>query len=319
MDGQTLKLVDGSNIFISTATFVLGKTGTPKFPPSVLDGTPPPGSGLANGTFTITGAAEWNSGGQFINTVVTMLGSLDIGTALIAPAVMVNSQLWLFGSTKWDNKQDVNMSNSTINNAGAFTVANSQSIVDLSPAGQNSSFDNVGSFVKQAGTAATTIGVAFTNQGTLNFNGTTISFGETLQQTASGAVTDLGGGTMTLTGGNSTFLLSAGELTGAAGATINGSLTNSGLVDFGSAFGGLAIAGDYTQTAGGTLTVNTNGILFDWLNVSGQANLGGHLQLVGSQGGEAEEILQPAEGVFGAFADATAPWTVLYFGGVWVQ
>jgi hypothetical protein len=139
---------------------------------------------------------------------------------------------------------------------------------------------------------------------------------------------NLGGGTMTLTGAKllagtpnpTTFLLAAGELAGTAGATINGSLWNSGLVDFGTAFGTLAITGDYTQTAGGTLTINTDGIQIDRLNVSGQANLGGHLQLVGPQGGEAQEVLQPAGGIFGTFADVTAPWSVLYFGGdVWAQ
>ena len=154
--------------------------------------------------------------------------------------------------------------------------------------------------------------MAFINQGNLSFNGGVIQFGSTLQQTGAGAVTDLGGGTMTLTGANPTFLLSAGELTGAAGATINGSLTNSGLVDFGAAFGALTITGGYTQTANGTLTINIGaGGQFDSLNISGFANLGGHLQVTGVQWGTTYLILQAGSGG-GAFADVTAPWTALY-------
>lgn len=109
-----------------------------------------------------------------------------------------------------------------------------------------------------------------------------------------------------------TFFLSAGELTGAAGATINGSLSNGGLVDFGTAFGSLAISGDYTQTANGTLTINIGaGGQFNALHISGVADLGGHLQVVGNQWGTSYPILQAASGV-NAFADITAPWTALY-------
>ena len=106
----------------------------------------------------------------------------------------------------------------------AFTVANGRVIVDNNKPGQGqqptSFFVNAGGLLKTAGTAATTIGVAFVNQGALNFNGTTISFGETVQQTAAAAVTYLSGGTMTLTWRDPTFYVTAGELTGAAGATL---------------------------------------------------------------------------------------------------
>ena len=208
------------------------------------------------------------------NTAVFVLGSLDLGANVTgaASSTLDNSQLWLYGTTTWEKTLNIIMSNSTITNAGLFKVANGQAIVDSTPPTPTSPqptsfFDNTGSLIKQAGTAATTIGVAFANQGTLDFNGTTISFAETVEQTGTAAVTDLGGGTMTLTGANlaadtvnpTTFFLSAGELTGAAGATINGSLSNGGLVDFGTAFGSLAISGDYTQTANGTLTINIGG------------------------------------------------------------
>jgi len=318
VNGAILNIVDGSMVHIDTAS-TLGTAGAVPFPPSVLDGTSAPGTGAADGTFIVTAAVDWAGGVQLVNTEVILSGSLDLGAGAIGPtpAKLLGSQLWLNGATTWEGTLNIQMSNSTIINGGSFKVANGRAILDGAPPPANaqptSFFINAGSFTKNAGTAPTTIGVAFINQGTLTFNGTTISFGETLQQTATGAVTDLGGGTMTLTGGNSTFLLSAGELTGAAGATINGSLTNSGLVDFGSAFGGLTITGGYTQTANGTLTINIGaGGQFDSLNISGFANLGGHLQVTGVQSGTSYLILQAGSGGGGAFADVTAPWTALY-------
>jgi hypothetical protein len=220
------------------------------------------------------------------------------------------------------------MKNSTIVNDGVFTVANGQTITDANPPAAppapvlppTSLFINYGSFIKNAGTAATTIGVPLINVGSLSFNGTLINFASTVTQTGPAAVTDLGGGTMTLTGANlvagtpngTTFVLSAGELTGTAGATINGSLSNSGLVDFGTAFGALTINGNYAQTASGTLIINVGADgSIDLLNVSGFANLSGHLQVVGVQGGTSYLILQAASGV-NMFADVTAPWTALY-------
>ena len=212
------------------------------------------------------------------------------------------------------------MTDSTIVNYGTFTVANARQIMDASPPNvatgvlqPTSAFFNDGSFTKSAGTAATTIIVAFINQGNLSFNGGVIQFGSTLQQTGAGAVTDLGGGTMTLTGANPTFLLSAGELTGAAGATINGSLTNSGLVDFGVRLRRPDDHGRLYADGQGTLTINIGaGGQFDSLNISGFANLGGHLQVTGVQWEPPPTSSSKPAAAADAFADVTAPWTAVY-------
>jgi len=70
------------------------------------------------------------------------------------------------------------------------------------------------------------------------------------------------------------------------GATIDGNLSNSGLVDFGSAYGVLTITGNYTQTSAGTLRVNISATgQHDSLSISGQATLGGALSIYGDWAG----------------------------------
>jgi hypothetical protein len=166
------------------------------------------------------------------------------------------------------------------------------------------------------------INVEFTNAGNFWFSGQEIDFGDAAQQTGANAVTDLDGGTLALLGNDKTFHLTAGELTGAAGGVILGDLANNGLVDFGSGFGVLTVEGDYTQTATATLRLNIGGpSRFDSLDITvGRANLGGHLQIQGSPGGAAFQILQAVGGVAGAFSDVTGGWTPVYGADqVWVQ
>ena len=318
-DGCDADVEDGSNIPISTGNFAL--MGTAGFVPPTLDGSPPPGSiGIPNGAFTITGAADWDSGSGLMNATVTVLGAVDIGNSgLAAPATMVGSQLWLMGPTTWDSNENIRMTGSAINNGGTFTAANAQTIQDQNRQAP-SSFNNLGSFVKQAGTAPTEIDANFTNQGALSFNGANIRFGDNVQQTAASAVTDLGGGRMTLLG-NTPFLLSAGELAAATGGVIDGDLTNAGQIDFGAAYISLLITGNYTQAAGGTLVINCDGAgQIDMLTVYGQATLGGHLVINGPTGSAAWQIIQANGGVANTFADVTAGWTVNYFTNqVWIQ
>ena len=280
--------------------------------------------------FTIanTTTALFADGVLLNNVTVDVAGPLTIGVfAGGGTFTMTNSELFLDEATTWTGAEGISMTDSAIVNDGTFTVANARQIMDASPPNvatgvlqPTSAFFNDGSFTKSAGTAATTISVPFSNAGSFSFNGTQINFDSIVMQTAAGAVTDLGGGTMTLTGGNllpgtpnpTTFLLDAGKLTGTAGATINGSLLNEGSVDFGSALGTLTVTGGYTQTAGATLTINIGGSgAIDALHVSGQASLGGHLVVNGVQGTAAYNIFQAAGGFVNAFADVTALGTGL--------
>ncbi len=326
VDLDAIAEANAALVTIQTATLLLQNGG-------VLDGTPPPG-GQGMGTFDISSAVTWRDGAAITDTVVQMTnqtGGLSLG-GLVSPVQLTDSQLLLFGPTTWSGTWDIGMTNSTITNYGVFTVATRHNIIDgnppAAPPGQQlppptSFFINDGSFVKQAGTLPNEIQVPFLNYGRLSFNGGGITFDSIVQQLDAGAVTDLGGGTMTLTGAKwptTVFQVFAGEVTGAAGATINGDLWNSGAVDFGVAFGALTITGNYTQTAGGTLTNNIGSEgSDDTLQISGAATQGGALQINGSQG-EAQDILHVGGVVTNTFADVSDPWTVfLYDGDVWVR
>jgi outer membrane autotransporter protein len=120
-----------------------------------------------------------------------------------------------------------------------------------------------------------------------------------------GSLTEVGAGSLTLTGTNTytgattvnggslivdgsiasaqTFV-NAGGLLGGNG-TIGGDLTNGGIVNPGhvNSPGTLTVAGNYTQTAGGILRIEIAGTApgqFDLLRVGGHASLAGTLQLV---------------------------------------
>jgi len=106
--------------------------------------------------------------------------------------------------------------------------------------------------------------------------------------------------------------LQGGLLTG--GGTVTGAVLNSGgTVNAGSSPGTLAIDGQYTQTAGGTLLVEIAGTdpgLFDVLLIDGSASLGGTLavDLIGSPVITAGQIFDVliADTITGLFANAQA-------------
>jgi hypothetical protein len=111
-----------------------------------------------------------------------------------------------------------------------------------------------------------------------------------------------------------------GELTklNSTASTFDLVFENWGTIDFGAATGQLIFTGDFTQAASGTLAINIgSATAFDTLQVTGQANLDGHLQinLVNgyTHGQAAFDLIHAAGGVSGTFADVTAPWTPAYY------
>jgi hypothetical protein len=136
-------------------------------------------------------------------------------------------------------------------------------------------FTNTGTVEVQAGTLATAAG--FSNAGSI-----TIGAGSVLRvnggYTQTGGSTTLAGGTLTAAG---LVDVQGGVLAGSG--TINASVRNDArlLIGDSATAGALAINGDYTQTADGTLTVKVGGYSpgsdFDQLIVSGQATLDGTL------------------------------------------
>ncbi len=136
-----------------------------------------------------------------------------------------------------------------------------------------------GSFTLKDGrtlTAPTTTGT-FTNAGSMTIQ-------DTAEFSASGAYLQTGGTTTLVSGGSldptQSIEIQTGVLQGTG--TVIGNLQNSGTVIPGSAAGGtMTVTGNYTQSAGGSLTVDVGGSPgsgeFGVLSVSGTASLAGTL------------------------------------------
>jgi uncharacterized repeat protein (TIGR01451 family) len=121
-----------------------------------------------------------------------------------------------------------------------------------------STFDNVGTVTVNSSVASSISG-NFTNQGTLNINGVSL----------------------TLTSGTSLINAQGGVINASGTLTDSAaSFTNNGILSIGTGVAAaLKISGAYTQTSTGALDVElggtTAGTLFDQLNVTGSAVLGG--------------------------------------------
>jgi hypothetical protein len=160
----------------------------------------------------------------------------------------------------------------------------------------------------------------FTNEGLVRVNSTRtlVATDGYVQQTANGA-TDVYGTLQTTAG---MIDIQGGNLSGTG--TVMGTVNNSGgEVKPGSSPGGLTINGFYTQGSGGALTIDIASLtLFDVLSVSGQASLGGVLNIVLLNGfvppdGSTFTILtgNPVSGTFATINDAPGDgvtWNATY-------
>jgi hypothetical protein len=169
------------------------------------------------------------------------------------------------------------------------------------------------------------LGGTIDNQGALSIGAINsgAEFGTDLDLTNTGALSIAGGGKLTLDDdnltqsggtltvdgtldyGNRTLILSGGKLNG-TGTVKAATLANAAEVHPGASPGILAVDGDYTQTSAGKLGIEVQGATpgseFSHLAVTGNAVLGGTLEVTttGSQSGPLQ-ILQ-AQQVTGAFA-----------------
>lgn len=186
------------------------------------------------------------------------------------------------------------------------------------------------------GNAATNSYVNLNNNATINNltvgQGDTLSFNQNkhLSIVSGSAVNNAG----TLSFGNGSsldFLSASGTLTSTGlitgTGTITGNVINSGTVNPGSSIGTLSITGNYTQTSLGRLFVDLAGTgagQYDFLNISGNANLGGTLAMnlfnsFDPASGSSFNILQANSGLTGTFSNLSLPvlsggrqWQVAY-------
>lgn len=166
--------------------------------------------------------------------------------------------------------------------------------------------DNTGSLSlirKAFGTTA-----AFTNGGTL-----AIDAGSLFTSTGGRYTQTLGTTTVDGTLAAADIRIEGGRLQG--GGTVQGDVTNAGIVAPGHALGLLTIDGDYLQEAAGHLAIQIEGLLFgtqhDALDVHGTATLGGLLDIALGPGFDLDvdgyfDILV-ADDILGRFDDASLP------------
>ncbi|MEK7213982.1 MAG: hypothetical protein AAB289_00080, partial [Chloroflexota bacterium] len=200
-----------------------------------------------SGTLTLTNVLQVNAAASTLtggtwNVFTNATLTLNSGVNLTTN----NGNITLDGATS----VFTNIANLLVNN-GSFTIQNGHNFI-AAGAFSNSGSVTVGTgstFTTAAGNYAQT-GGATTVQGTLDPAG----------------IADIQGGT--LTGNN---------------GTIQGNTTNAGTVAPGTSPGTLTVVGDYTQTSAGLLNIEIGGTIpgtqFDRLVITGQANLGGTLNV----------------------------------------
>ena len=277
IDGGAVLAFSGSNG--TTESFVLD------------DGTLDLGSDfhlLDTGTWS-GGTINGTGGGTFyVDSGATLTIDAATATAVINGGTLSNQ-----GTTDYtadaSGSNDLELGNGAIiQNDGTFDIRTdapivvgsilveartpSSQLVAGTPAFENSS---TGTLKKSAGTGSTTFEPILNNDGTVLAQSGTISFTDQYNQT--GGATSLAGGDLELT--SSTLMLSGGVLDGAG--TITGDVQNDADVAPGgtSSIGTIDITGNYTQGAGGTLSIELDTASTDLLGVSGTATLDGTLDV----------------------------------------
>lgn len=175
----------------------------------------------------------------------------------------------------------VTASNCTVTNlpGGTIVIPTTGATFGLS---SSATLQNNGLIVKSAGDGLSTIGNHFRNAGTVDVQIGTLQFAGTnaITNIQTAGATILNGGNVAVTSPGS-YQLQGGVLKG--NGTFTGILGNvGGAVEPGLSAGALAVAGTYTQSAGGTLRIEVGGTgagQFDTLTVSGAATLAGELNV----------------------------------------
>ena len=234
--------------------------------------------GVLAGTHTLHGnydwsAGNWNSGG--VTTVATdgMLNLTSANDHNFNSRAIVNN-----GTVNWQGGYLRAGDGATFTNAASGVFNDSASShIDDPYAGTVLTFTNNGTYNKLAA-GLTSIDVPFVNNnGAIYVSAGTLRFASSFQQTA-GTVAVSDGATVEFAGG---LNLAAGTLTG--NGTIQGNIANSGLLSPGSSPGQLNVTGNLTLASTSALLFElggvSQGVNYDYLSVSGTAQLNGDLRL----------------------------------------
>jgi hypothetical protein len=255
-------------------------------------------AGTLNGgdAITVDGLLTWTGGTLSGTGPVYANGGLSISgpnAKALDGCALINA-----GAATWGGAGNVTFSNgASFDNAatGTFDVQ-----TDATFGGSGAVFTNEGTFKKSAGLGTTTLNGAFTNSGTLKVDGGTLALGGDLENDGEvdlssaatlrvnglfiqfAGATNLEGGTLTVTTGDSLLDLEGGALNGPG--TVNANVLNAALIRVGGdgGVGLLTLTGNLTETTAGVLSVDLGGPgagQYDRLHVSGTASLDGALQV----------------------------------------
>ncbi len=140
-----------------------------------------------------------------------------------------------------------------------------------------SSINNQGTLIKAGGAGVSNLNAAFSNTGVVNASSGQLNF-NSYQQTA--GMTMLNGGTVQ----TGTFNIAGGQLAGNGSLNGNVSLGANAILNPGFSPGILTINGDLSMASGTLSKIEigglTQGSLYDWIKVSGNAFLNGTLQVL---------------------------------------
>jgi hypothetical protein len=241
------------------------------------------GGAVLAGNPTLTGILEWRSGSLAGGLTLPPGSALNLtGSAekLIDGGTINNN-----GTLTWKDAGNFRFRlGATLNNqaAGLFDIQNDATISIFGGDGSGA-INNAGILRKSAGTGTTNIGggqgPTVSNSGTVDVASGTLAFQQTFTQTA--GTTRLSGGNL---GGGITFAFQGGTLTGAGAIAGNVNTTGAVIKPGGTNTAGtLNITGNFTQGAGGVLSIElggtTPGTQHDQLTVGGTATLDGTLEL----------------------------------------
>jgi len=257
MSGGVLNLTTGGTVTLPSLTQSGG----------VLAGT---------GIVDITGAFTWSGGTQDNVGVTNANGGLTLssgGSKILNNGRTLNN----VGMATWTDGEFFIGNGAAFTNTmtGTFDIQHAGTRNFGGGVGGGSTVNNAGAMTKSAGGSITTVNAGFNNTGTLNANNGTLRFTSSFTQTA---------GSTTLNGGNFdggiTFNFSGGTLGGVG--TITGNVNNTGAtVGPGMSTGTLNIAGNFIQSAGGSLDIELgSAVSFDVLAITGSATLDGTLNVI---------------------------------------
>jgi hypothetical protein len=246
------------------------------------------------GNFTVTGQFTW-TGGFMSGTGQTFAnGATDIFRATLEGRTFTNG-----GSVTLRDRGGIGFTNGAIFSNLSGATVDLQGDINFGSFPAAAPFNNAGTFLKSGGTGTSTLPVLLTNTGTTEVDSGTLVL-------SSGPLTNAGslivshGATFMISGGytqrNGSTTLHGGTLTAAsvniqAGTlsgpgTINGNVTNAGLLTPGGdgTAGALTINGNFIQTTHGSVSIAlgglTQGTEYGLLVVTGQAILDGTLTVI---------------------------------------